>query len=162
LKEGAHWPVSCLGRIIIWKSRKDNHAVPLLSRDRVRCDVVACNNQRSGYFSNKAKGYGLILPIAMGLYLSLMPVLNSQPDMIVIGQAGTAREAIELSKALRPAVVLLDFGLPDGSGLDAMRSILADRPETKIVFVTVHAENKLLLEAIRRGPQATWSRCVGS
>jgi DNA-binding NarL/FixJ family response regulator len=82
---------------------------------------------------------------------AMIPILNAQPDMDVVGQADTVREAIELSKTLRPDLVLLDFGLPDGSGLVAMQAILADRPETKIVFVTVHAESKLLIEAIRGG-----------
>jgi two-component system NarL family response regulator len=45
----------------------------------------------------------------------------------------------------------MDFGLPDGTGLDATKTILADYPETKIVFLTVHEEDDLLFAAIRCG-----------
>ena len=82
---------------------------------------------------------------------SLIPILNAQPDMCVVGQASTGREAITLSKTLQPDLVLLDIGLPDSNGLEAMQAILADQPKTKVVFVTGHAESKLLVEAIRGG-----------
>ena len=82
---------------------------------------------------------------------SLIPILNAQPDMCVVGQAGTGREAIELSKTLHPDLVLLDFGLPEGNGLEVMQAILIDRPKTQVVFVTGYAESKLLIEAIRGG-----------
>jgi len=81
----------------------------------------------------------------------LVPVLNSQPDMNVVGEATTGREAIELSKNLHPDLVLLDFGLPKVNGLEAMHSILKDRRETKVVFLTVFAESSLLIKAIRDG-----------
>jgi NarL family two-component system response regulator LiaR len=78
-------------------------------------------------------------------------LLDSQPDLSVVGEAASAPEAIELARKLQPDLVLLDLGLPPGNGLDAMRAILADRPETNIVFLTVHEEDEMLFAAIRGG-----------
>jgi DNA-binding NarL/FixJ family response regulator len=81
----------------------------------------------------------------------LVSLLNSQPDLEVVGQAGSVLEAINLARELQPDLVLMDFGLPDGTGLDATQVILADRSETKIVFLTVHEEDDRLFAAIRSG-----------
>lgn len=81
----------------------------------------------------------------------LVSLLNSQSDLKVIGQAGSVREAIVMTHELHPDLVLMDFGLPDGTGLDATQTILADHPEVKIVFLTVHEEDDRLFAAIRSG-----------
>jgi DNA-binding NarL/FixJ family response regulator len=81
----------------------------------------------------------------------LVSLLDAQPDISVVGEAGSAREAISKAEALEPDLVLMDFGLPDGNGLDATRVILADRPETDIVFLTVHEEDDRLFAALRSG-----------
>lgn len=81
----------------------------------------------------------------------LVSLLNSQPDFQVIGEAGTVQEAITMVRCLKPDLVLMDFGLPDGTGLDATKTILTDYPEIKIVFLTVHEEDDRLFAAIRSG-----------
>jgi DNA-binding NarL/FixJ family response regulator len=81
----------------------------------------------------------------------LVSLLNAQPDFEVVGQAGGVQEAIAIAQDLRPDVVLMDFGLPDGTGLEATRAIMADRPGTNIVFLTVHEEDDQLFAAIRSG-----------
>lgn len=81
----------------------------------------------------------------------LVSLLNSQPDLQVIGEAGSVLEAIVMTRELHPDLVLMDFGLPDGTGLDATQTILADHPEVKIVFLTVHEEDDRLFAAIRCG-----------
>ena len=81
----------------------------------------------------------------------LVSLLNSQPDIMVIGEAGCVDEAIAMARELEPDLVLMDFGLPDGTGLDATQAILAERPETKIVFLTVHEQDDRLFAAIRSG-----------
>lgn len=81
----------------------------------------------------------------------LVSLLNSQPDFQVIGEAGTVQEAVVMVGNLKPDLVLMDFGLPDGTGLDATKMILTNYPETRIVFLTVHEEDDRLFAAIRSG-----------
>ncbi len=78
-------------------------------------------------------------------------LLDSQPDIDVVGQAGSVEETLVMVDELKPEIILMDFSLPDGTGLDATKAILARHPETKIVFLTVHARDDLLFEAIRAG-----------
>ena len=81
----------------------------------------------------------------------LVSLLNAQPDMTVVGSASSMREGSALTRDLKPDVVLMDMGLPDGSGVEATQAILAGRPETKVVFLTVHDEDETLFAAIRAG-----------
>jgi DNA-binding NarL/FixJ family response regulator len=81
----------------------------------------------------------------------LVSLLSDHPDFTVVGEAGTVREAVAMALELKPDLVLLDLNLPDGSGLDVIKSILSRRPETKIVILTVHETEDLLLAAIRDG-----------
>ncbi|MCG3211514.1 MAG: Oxygen regulatory protein NreC [Anaerolineae bacterium] len=81
----------------------------------------------------------------------LVGLLNGQPGIEVVGQAGTVAEAVTLAEQLNPDLILMDFGLPDGSGLEATQAILAERPETSIVFLTVHDQDDRLFAAIRAG-----------
>ncbi|MCB0081514.1 MAG: response regulator transcription factor [Caldilineaceae bacterium] len=78
-------------------------------------------------------------------------LLQGQPDITVTAQAGSVSEAIRLTKHHKPEIVLMDFTLPDGTGLDATRVILAEEPNTNIIFLTVHEEDERLFEAIRSG-----------
>ncbi|MBK8988310.1 MAG: response regulator transcription factor [Chloroflexi bacterium] len=78
-------------------------------------------------------------------------LLNKQPDLTVVGGAGSVKEAITKSLCLQPDVVLMDFSLPDGTGLEATQAILAQRPSTKIVFLTIHEDDERLFQAIRCG-----------
>jgi two-component system response regulator NreC len=81
----------------------------------------------------------------------LVSLLSAQADMEVVGQAGTAREAIKLAEQLRPDLLLIDFALPDGSGDGAVRAIRALLPDTKAVFLTVHDDDERFQAAIAAG-----------
>jgi DNA-binding NarL/FixJ family response regulator len=81
----------------------------------------------------------------------LVSLLKAQPDFDIVGEAGSVREAIQLAHDLRPDLVLMDFSLPDGTGLEATQNILTLLPKTKIVFLTVHEEDDSLFAAIRSG-----------
>jgi two-component system NarL family response regulator len=81
----------------------------------------------------------------------LAKLIDGQPDLKVVGGAFSVRDAVEKTRLLKPDVVLMDFMLPDGTGLDATSAILAERPSTHIVFLTIHEEDDRLFEAIRYG-----------
>jgi DNA-binding NarL/FixJ family response regulator len=81
----------------------------------------------------------------------LVSMLTGQPDFSVVGEAGSVEDAITKARDLKPDLILLDIGLPDGSGLDAARAIFAERPEVKIVMLTVYETDDLLLGAVRSG-----------
>lgn len=63
-------------------------------------------------------------------------VINGQPDMVMIAQASTGREAIQLFREHRPDVTLMDLRMPDISGIDAVMAILAEFPEARILMLT--------------------------
>ena len=81
----------------------------------------------------------------------LSGLLRSQPDMQVVGECGNVQEAIECAVQIAPDVILMDFSLPDGPGLEATPAILAVRPQTQIIFLTVHEDDERLISAVRAG-----------
>jgi DNA-binding NarL/FixJ family response regulator len=82
---------------------------------------------------------------------SLGRLLDSQPDMTVVGGATTVLDAILKARELKPDVILMDFTLPDGTGVDAAQAILAERPGIRIIFLTIHEEDDKVFDAIRHG-----------
>ena len=81
----------------------------------------------------------------------LMSLLRSAPDFEVVGGAGSVFEGIEMARKFQPEVILMDFSLPDGTGLDATRAILTEMPNCKIVFLTVYTADEQLMAAIQMG-----------
>ena len=81
----------------------------------------------------------------------LAGLLHSQSDMQVVGECGTVKEAIETALEVKPEVILMDFSMPDGTGLDATRAILGSLPEVQIIFLTVHDNDERLISAMRAG-----------
>ncbi|MEZ4866177.1 MAG: response regulator transcription factor [Caldilineaceae bacterium] len=81
----------------------------------------------------------------------LVSLITTQPDIEVVGQAESVHQAVALAAEIKPELILMDFGLPDGTGLDATEAILAKQPEIKIVFLTVHEDDERLFKAIRIG-----------
>lgn len=81
----------------------------------------------------------------------LVSLFKTQPDLAVVGEAGTGREALAKALALEPDVVLMDIGLPDMSGLEVVKSIREQMPETKIVMLTVYDTDEHLFESVRCG-----------
>jgi two-component system nitrate/nitrite response regulator NarL len=81
----------------------------------------------------------------------LISLFRSTPDFQIVGEAGSVYEGIENARSLRPDIILMDFSLPDGTGLDATKAILKETPDCKIVFLTVHETDDKLFAAIRAG-----------
>ncbi len=81
----------------------------------------------------------------------LAAIIRSEADIEIVGLLGTVREAVESARSLRPDVILMDFALPDGTGLDATRAILAEHPTCKVIFLTMSEEDDHLMAAISAG-----------
>jgi two-component system response regulator DevR len=94
--------------------------------------------------------------------LGLRSLLERQPDLMVVGEAETAQEAVCAVESLAPDVVVLDIRLPGRSGVEACAEIKRRRPETKIVVLTSYAEDEMLLDAIAAGAEAYVLKQVGS
>ncbi len=71
----------------------------------------------------------------------------------VVGQVSNGLEALQAVEQHRPDLVLLDIGMPEMGGLQALRRIKAAHPSTKVVMLTVSDEDEDLLEAVRSGAQ---------
>ncbi|MEW8978083.1 MAG: response regulator transcription factor [Symbiobacterium sp.] len=81
-------------------------------------------------------------------------VLQSEPDLELVGEAGRGEEVVELTKQLRPDVVIMDISLPDISGIEATKRIKEAVPETRVIGLTMHEEEPYVLEFLRAGADA--------
>jgi len=75
-------------------------------------------------------------------------------DLRVVGEAADGAEAMRLVQTLRPAIVLLDLVMPEVNGLEVLQWIKAERPETKVIIVTVHDEDAYRQAAEASGADA--------
>ena len=78
-------------------------------------------------------------------------ILKATDDIVVAGEAGSVREAIEEAERARPDVVVMDVRLADGSGIEATREIRAKRPATQVVMLTSFADDEALFASIMAG-----------
>jgi DNA-binding NarL/FixJ family response regulator len=78
-------------------------------------------------------------------------VLQSQPDWEVCAEASNGREAIQKAEELKPDIVVLDVAMPEVNGLVAVREILQNRPETKILMLTMHESEQIIREVLEAG-----------
>ncbi len=81
----------------------------------------------------------------------LVELLTSDPDIEVIGEAATGREAIDLAQRLSPEVVLMDVRMPDLDGIATTRELSQAAPETKVLILTTFEEDDYVFGALRAG-----------
>src|SRR4249920_3559538 len=83
--------------------------------------------------------------------MGVRELLEAEPDITVVGEAGTAREALALIPALRPDVAVLDVRLPDGDGVTVCREIRSKMPQVTCLMLTSFADDEALFDAIMAG-----------
>ena len=94
--------------------------------------------------------------------LGLRTLINDTPDIQVVGEAGTAQEALQLMEQVHPQVVLMDIRLPGEGGLEATRQISRRFPGVKVVMLTSFADEELVVSAIRAGAVGYLLKEVGN
>jgi len=81
----------------------------------------------------------------------LIDLLGSEPDIEIVGEASTARDALSRIPAARPTVALLDARLPDGSGIDVCRDVLSGQPDVRCIILTSYDDDDALFAAVMAG-----------
>lgn len=81
----------------------------------------------------------------------VVATLSRADGFLVVGQASSGSQAVSQVRALRPDIVLLDVGLPDGRGVEFIRPMLDESPQSRIIMLTVADDNDTVVEALRGG-----------
>jgi DNA-binding NarL/FixJ family response regulator len=78
-------------------------------------------------------------------------LLSHEPDIEVVGEAETGRQAVQLTQKLRPAVVVMDIAMPLLNGLEATRQIRKACPESKVLILSAHSDDAYIEQVERLG-----------
>ena len=78
-------------------------------------------------------------------------ILEDDPAINVVGEAGDGNDAVRLAFKLRPSVIVMDCAMPEMNGLAAMRRILAQAPEIAVLMLSMHAEETWVRQAVDAG-----------
>lgn len=78
-------------------------------------------------------------------------LINQIDSFVVVGEASTRMDAMELVRQLRPHIVVADITLGEESGLDLLEPIRQASPTTRVIILSMHASEELVAEALRRG-----------
>src|SRR5437868_1886993 len=78
-------------------------------------------------------------------------LIDSQPDMEVVGEAKTGREAIEEARQLTPDVVIMDIAMPELNGIESTRQICDELKHVKVVALSMHRDSVYVREILRAG-----------
>lgn len=82
---------------------------------------------------------------------TMLSDILSQAGFAVIGHAQTGREAVDKYRDLQPDLVTMDIVMPDMGGIDAVRSIMAEYPDAKILMCSAMGQQSMVVEAIQAG-----------
>ncbi len=81
----------------------------------------------------------------------LRALLEEEADMEVIAEAGTVDETIQKAEKSKPDVIVMDLGMPGGSGLDAIREIRQRALPVRIVVLSMHSGREMVMQVLKAG-----------
>jgi two-component system, NarL family, response regulator DevR len=83
--------------------------------------------------------------------MGIRTLLERRAGFTVVGEAGTAAEAVSAARESQPDVIVMDIRLPDGNGVEATREIRGERPDTKVIMLTSYADDEAIYGSIMAG-----------
>lgn len=78
-------------------------------------------------------------------------LIGTQPDLSVVGEASNGAEAVTLAERHKPDLLVMDISMPEMNGLDATRLITKQRPQTKVLLLTMHENEEYFFRAVQAG-----------
>jgi two-component system response regulator DevR len=94
--------------------------------------------------------------------IGLASLLDRQPGFKVVGEARSGDEAVRIARRERPDVVVMDIRMPNGSGIDACRTITTELPSVPVIMLTSYADADALFDAIDAGASGYVLKRIGS
>lgn len=81
----------------------------------------------------------------------LKALLDAQPGMEIVAQASNGREAVKLALQRKPDIIIMDVAMPDLNGLEAMRQILAETPQIRVIALSMHSDRRYVTGMLSGG-----------
>ncbi len=81
----------------------------------------------------------------------LRTLLSQEPDLSVVGEAADGHQVVEMARALRPDVVIMDIAMPTLNGIEAARLIVAENPSVRVVALSMYADRRFVTQILRAG-----------
>jgi two-component system response regulator NreC len=81
----------------------------------------------------------------------LRSLLDRDGELEVIGEAPNGQRAVELSHELTPDVIVMDIGMPGMDGIEATKKIIEDKPDAKVIGLSMHSERHFVLSMLKAG-----------
>jgi len=92
--------------------------------------------------------------------VGLKAIINSQPDMTTVAEAGNGRQAVEAYEQHRPDVTLMDLRLPGQGGIDAIGAIIAKYPKARVIVLSTYGGDENIFRAFQAGARAYFLKDV--
>lgn len=94
--------------------------------------------------------------------LGLNTLLSDEREIIIVGEAANADQAMKQVDLLKPDVVILDIQIPGKNGIDVCKNIVSQYPNSKVVMLTSHTSDEFITQAIRAGASGYVLKQVGN